>query len=88
MRLALMTAVVALSATSVVAADWPWIYGPRRDNTSEQKGLLRAWPEAGPKVLWSAPVGVGFGGPAVRDGKVYLLDRDEEVGDKLRVFEL
>ena len=39
-------------------------------------------------MLWTAPVGAGFGGPAVSDGKVYLLDRDEQVGDKLRVFDL
>ena len=39
-------------------------------------------------MLWTAPVGVGFGGPAVSDGKVYLLDRDEEVGDTLRVLDL
>lgn len=84
----LMTVMVALSATSAFAADWPWIYGPTGNSTSDQKGLLRTWPEAGPKVLWTAPMGVGFGGPAVSDGKVYLLDRDEKVGDKLRVFDL
>jgi outer membrane protein assembly factor BamB len=71
-----------------VAGDWPSIYGPTRNNVSEQKGLLRTWPEAGPKVLWTTPVGVGFGGPAVGDGKVYLLDRDEKVGDTLRVLDL
>jgi outer membrane protein assembly factor BamB len=80
--------VVALSATSAFAADWPGIYGPTGDSLSDQKGLLRTWPEAGPKVLWTAPTNVGFGGPAVSDGKVYLLDRDEKVGDKLRVLDL
>jgi outer membrane protein assembly factor BamB len=69
-------------------ADWPAIYGPARNSTSDQKGLLRTWPAEGPKVLWAVPVGPGFGGPSVRDGKVYLLDRDETVGDKLRVFDL
>ena len=38
-------------------------------------------------MLWSAPVGEGFGGPAISGGKVYLLDRDEKVGDTLRVFD-
>ena len=77
-----------MSATCAFAADWPWVYGPARNNTSDQKGLLRTWPQEGPKVLWTAPVGLGFGGPAVSDGKVYLLDRDEQVGDTLRVFDL
>ena len=84
----LAAVIVALSVASVSAADWPWIYGPRRDHTSEQKGLLRTWPAGGPKVLWTAPVKPGFGGPAVSDGKIYLLDRDEKVGDTLRVFDL
>jgi outer membrane protein assembly factor BamB len=78
---------VTLSVTATFAADWPWVYGPKRDGTSEQKGLLRAWPAGGPKVLWTTPVGAGFGGPAISGGKVYLLDRDEKVGDTLRVFD-
>ena len=78
---------VALSVTSASAADWPWVYGPTRDHKSDQRGLLRTWPAEGPKVLWTVPVGAGFGGPAVRDGKIYLLDRDEKVGDTLRVLD-
>lgn len=86
--LAKLTALaVGLSCGAALAADWPAAYGPRRDNTSDQKGLLRAWPTEGPKSLWTVPVGVGFGGAAVRDGKVYLLDRDEKVGDTLRVLD-
>ena len=84
----LVPILIALSLTSVVAADWPWLYGPRRNHTSEQKGLLRTWPQEGPKVLWKIPLAVGFGGPAVLGGNVYLLDRDEKVGDTLRVLDL
>ena len=83
-----IAAMLLAVATLHAASDWPSIYGPRRDHTSEQKGLLRTWPQAGPKVLWTVPMAAGFGGPAVRDGKVYLLDRDEKVGDKLRVLDL
>ncbi len=52
------------------AADWPQYYGPNRDSTSTEKGMLRSWPEGGPKVLWTAPIGMGFGGPAVSGCKV------------------
>ncbi len=86
--LKLVTVMLVLSAPALFAADWPWQYGPRRDHTSEQKGLLRTWPAEGPKVLWTVPVGAGFGGPAVSGGNVYLLDRDENVGDTLRVLDL
>ena len=80
----IVTILIALPVTSVLAADWPWLYGPRRNHTSEQKGLLRTWPEEGPKALWKTPLAAGFGGPAVLGGNVYLLDRDERVGDTLR----
>src|SRR5512136_2926449 len=79
--------IVALSVACVCAADWPWYYGPRRDGTSTQTGLLRTWPKEGPKVVWTAPLGPGFGGPVVSRGRVYLLDRDEKVGDTLRVYD-
>lgn len=86
--LKLVAIMVVLSTTAAVAADWPWIYGPRRNHTSDQKGLLRTWPQEGPKVLWTVPMRSGFGGPAVSGGNVYVLDRDEAVGDTLRVLEL
>lgn len=82
------TIVIALTASPLAFGDWPWIYGPHRDHTSPQKKLLRTWPESGPKVLWTLPLSAGFGGPAVSGGRVYLLDRDESVGDKLRVLDL
>jgi hypothetical protein len=77
-----------LIAVSAFSADWPQYYGPSRNSTSTEKGLLRTWPNDGPKVLWTAPLGIGFGGPAVSAGMVYLLDRDDNVGDTLRVYDL
>ncbi len=79
--------VLAMSCNSL-AADWPQFLGPERNSTSAEQGLLRSWPENGPEVLWTVEVGRGFGGPVIKDGKVYLLDRDDEVGDKLRCFNL
>ena len=87
-RAKLILLLVALSVAYVFAADWPQYYGPKRDATSTEKGLLRTWPKEGPKVLWTIPVGIGYGGPAVSGGKVYLLDRDDRVGDTLRCLDL
>ena len=86
-KIKLVAAILVLSAACVFAADWPQYFGPKRDSTSAEKGILRSWPKEGPKVLWTAPVNVGFGGPTVSGGKVYLFDRDEKVGDSLRVFD-
>ena len=71
-----------------MAQDWPQFLGPERNSTSPQKGLLRSWPEAGPEVLWSVEVGKGFGSPVVKNGCVYLLDRDDETGDVMRCLSL
>ena len=87
-KVELMTVIVSLAVACAFAADWPGYYGPKRDSTSTERGLLRTWPKEGPKVLWTAPVGIGYGGPAVSGGKVYLLDRDDKVGDNLRCFDL
>ena len=72
----------------VLAQDWPQFLGPERNSTSPQKGILRAWPDNGPEVLWTTSLGIGYGGPVVKDGKVYLLDRIDSIGDIMRCFEL
>ncbi|MDT8301360.1 MAG: PQQ-binding-like beta-propeller repeat protein [Sedimentisphaerales bacterium] len=84
----MLIVIIAMITTSSTLADWPQYLGPDRNSTSPEKGLLRSWPENGPKVLWTVSVGRGFGGPVVKDGKVYLLDRDDKVGDNLRCFDL
>jgi outer membrane protein assembly factor BamB len=86
-RAQLIAVLVTLSVACAFAADWPGYLGPNRNGTSAEKGILRTWPKEGPKVLWTVPVGSGYGGPVVSGGKVYLLDRDDNVGDKLRVFD-
>ena len=78
------TLACTLLLSSAFAEDWPQYLGPTRNSISPQKGILRSWPEKGPEVLWTAAVGRGYGGPVVKDGKVYLLDRDDKVGDILR----
>ena len=80
--------VLLVFITDTNAQDWPQFLGPERNSNSPQKNLIRSWPENGPEVLWSANIGIGYGGPVVKEGKVYLLDRDDEVGDNLRCFDL
>ena len=60
------------------AQDWPQYLGPERNSTSPETGILRSWPAEGPEVLWTADLGIGFGGPVIKDGKAYLLDRDDD----------
>lgn len=75
-------------SVNVFGQDWPQYLGPHRNSTADQKGILRSWPPDGPEVLWTVNTGIGYGGPVVKDGKLYLLDRDDKVGDNLRCFNL
>ena len=78
---------VVCLATVVLGSDWPQFLGPNRNGVSPEKGLMRKWPAGGPKVLWTVDVGPGYGGAAIRDGKVYILDRIGEEQDVLRVLD-
>jgi len=80
--------VFMVSIANVYAQDWPQYLGPDRNGISDQKGILRSWPEKGPEVLWSAELGIGYGGPAIKNGKVFLLDRDNNASEKMRCFDL
>jgi len=60
-----------------LAGDWPQFRGPDRDGTSRETGLLRAWPEGGPEVVWSTEVGQGYSSAAIHSGRVYFADYDE-----------
>ncbi|MGB0739009.1 MAG: PQQ-binding-like beta-propeller repeat protein [Planctomycetaceae bacterium] len=61
---------------SATADDWPQWGGPHRDCVWHETGIVREFPTDGllPRV-WSAPVGEGYSGPAVANGRVYITDR-------------
>ena len=77
-----------LFAAASAGADWPQFQGPNRTGISQETGIARAWPEGGPRVLWTTSLAKGFAGPAIRDGEVYLLDRVNDKQDVLRCFDL
>ncbi len=63
-----------------VIADWPSWRGPDRDGHSPDTGLLKEWPDGGPKLLWTfEKAGTGYSCPAVVGGKIYFTgERDGE----------
>lgn len=69
---------------------WPCFRGPAGDGVShETVPLARSWPSSGPPVLWSVTCGEGYAGPAVLNGRVYLMDYDQEKqADALRCLSL
>ena len=67
----------ALLLPFLIAADWPGYLGPARDGHSAETQLNWDWPKGGPPAAWKIPVGAGFAGVAVADGKVFLFHRLE-----------
>ncbi len=63
------------AATSACADDWPQWLGPKRDGVWRERGIFRQFPKDGPLVRWRTPIGGGYAGPAVADGRVFVLDR-------------
>lgn len=58
------------------AADWPQWLGPDRDGVWRETGLVSRFPPGGPRVVWRVPLSAGYSGPAVADGRVYVMDRE------------
>lgn len=65
----------------VTGADWPHWLGPNGDSVWDEEGLVRTIPEGGLKVKWEHPVGLGYGGPAMANGKVYVMDYQRTSGE-------
>ena len=50
----------ALLAEKGASQDWPQFRGVNRDGVSAETGLLKQWPEKGPKEVWRKPLGAGY----------------------------
>ena len=84
---AILGTLLLVSATAL-GEDWPQFRGARRDAKSAETGLLRTWPDGGPKLLWTATgLGKGYSQPVVADGQVYVTGMVGKTG-KLFAFDL
>jgi outer membrane protein assembly factor BamB len=72
------------------AEDWPQWRGAGRDATISDPTLVRQLPPGQVPLRWSVPVGPGYSGPTVSDGRVYLTDRQgeaPEVSERVLCFD-
>jgi outer membrane protein assembly factor BamB len=85
--LALLLSTFLASAAQYISSQepgWPQFRGPHRDGISREVGLLQAWPEAGPPVLWSATnLGAGYSSPIISGDRIYITG---DVGEELHIF--
>jgi outer membrane protein assembly factor BamB len=58
-----------------VASSWPQWGGVHRNFVVADPGLAEKWPEAGPRVLWTRPLGTGHSAIAVDAGRLFTMYR-------------
>ena len=59
--------------------DWPFWRGPNRNDQSSETGLLKSWPEGGPKKAWiNKDAGLGYAGFAVVGEHLFTLGLEGE----------
>jgi outer membrane protein assembly factor BamB len=76
-------AIVAVAGTLSLLAqapvsttgEWPQWGGPDRNFMVHATGLADSWPESGPPVLWSRPLGLGHSAIVVDEGRLFTLYR-------------
>ena len=67
-----------LAGCGGVGAEWPQWQGPTRDNISQETGWLKNWPEGGPDIVWRIPIGEGYSGISIVDGRIYTMHSEGE----------
>lgn len=85
-KILVISAMICITVTTSIgkANEWPWWRGPNRDGKSPDTGLLKEWPDGGPKLLWQVDgLGQGFATVSVSGGSIYTTG---DVDDKLSLF--
>jgi outer membrane protein assembly factor BamB len=65
----------ALDAQAPSGGAWRQWGGPNRNFTTDSKGLADTWPDGGPPLLWSRPLGTGHSSILVDEGRLYTMYR-------------
>jgi outer membrane protein assembly factor BamB len=74
----------AFASAAEPESDWPQFRGPKRDGKSLETGLLKKWPEAGPKLLRTiGGIGAGFSSPVISGERLYVTGK---FGDDLKIL--
>src|SRR4051794_6727059 len=84
----LFLATIAAYVAAAGGDDWPQWRGPNRDGISKEIGLLKEWPEGGPKPLWQArDIGDGYSTPAVVGDRLYLISNRGPDDELVQAYE-
>lgn len=79
-----MPATMAEPSASLVRSTepgWPQFRGPARDGVSLETGLLKSWPDEGPRLLWQVTdLGEAYSSPIITEQGIFITG---DVGDDL-----
>jgi outer membrane protein assembly factor BamB len=76
-------------AVAVQAADCPRFRGPAGDGQFVETGLLKQWPQSGPKLAWTAQgLGKGYSSAVMAGGTIYVTGMDDQKQGILFAFNL
>ncbi len=69
--------------------DWPQWRGPQRDGVWRETGLVEKFDTPQIPIKWRAPIGAGYSGPTVAEGRVFVSDRvtEPEQAERVHCFD-
>ena len=73
-KLFVVIGMVAAATLPLAAEDWPEWRGAGRLGIWTETGILEEFPAGGLTATWRVPIGGGYAGPSVADGRVFVTD--------------
>jgi outer membrane protein assembly factor BamB len=88
-KLILRPALAFCICIQLEAADWPQWRGLGRDGVWNETGIIKTFPTAELKPLWTAPIAAGYSGPSVAEGRVFITDHvtDPQQQERIHCFD-
>jgi outer membrane protein assembly factor BamB len=71
----LLGALCEAAGAQMPASEWRQWGGPNRNFISGATGLADKWPDSGPRVIWSRPLGTGHSAIVAADGRLFTMYR-------------
>ncbi len=69
-----------------IAEDWPQWRGPQANGMWTEQGIVTSFAQPQLPIKWRMPIGPGYNGPTVADGRVYVMDRQQDPEQTERVL--
>lgn len=78
----------SMQSSPSLKGEWPCFRGVHHNNQTSKLSTMK-WEEGEFEEVWSVETGEGHAAPVISEGRVYVLDYDEQLSsDALRCFEL